>query len=230
MALDSSQKSSNLFAKTCQAFDKLEFREQRLIFLLTPVTVIIVAFLLFIEPELKAVKAVEQKIIDLQLKQEMADASISELLAEASKDPNESIKKQIENLQQKLKAIDSSFDEQLSQLVLPASMPILMQQLFDQAKNTRVVSVNSIAPIELFVDLQNDLSQRSKSDKIYKHGIELVFEANFFETRDFLQAAEQLGWKIYWQELSFKVSQHPISVTKISLFTLSTSEVFISVE
>lgn len=222
-------KNRSLFAQACAAFDKLAFREQRLIFVLVPVTIIIVMFLMLIEPQMKQVRAKEKRIGDLQKQLVMADSSITDLLTEASKDPNENIKKQIDSVTQRLSAIDKSFAEQLNQLVLPKAMPVLLQEVFNEAEGLKVISVKSIAPEELFADIQNESQQNQDEDKIYRHGIELVFDGDYFATRDFLLAAEQLGWKIYWQSLNYQVTEYPKAKTTLSLFTLSTSEAFISV-
>ncbi|MDT0595658.1 hypothetical protein [Glaciecola petra] len=219
--------NNSLFAKVFTAFDNLAVREQKLIFVLVPVTVIIVMILMLIEPQIKQVRAKEKQIKDLENQLVIADRSITELLNEASKDPNENIKRQIDSMTQKLNTIDESFAEQLDQLVLPKAMPTLLQQVFNKAEGLKVISVKSVAPEELFADIQSETQK--DEEKIYRHGIELVFTGNYFATRDFLSEAENLGWKIYWQSLHYQVSEYPSAKTTLSLFTLSTSEAFISV-
>lgn len=219
--------NSSLFANACAAFDKLAFREQKLIFILVPLTLIIVMILMLIEPQMKEVQAKDKQVSDLENQLVMADVSITELLNEASKDPNENIKRQINSITQKLAAIDESFAEQLDQLVLPKAMPALLQEVFNKAEGLKVISVKSVAPEELFADIQSEAQKNQ--DKIYRHGIELVFDGDYFATRDFLLEAESLGWKIYWKSLNYQVSEYPTAKTTLSLFTLSTSEAFISV-
>ena len=218
---DSSSKVSML-GQLESRFDTLEAREQSLLFWGIPITIIVVVFLLFVEPLYLDIQKQQTKIKSLDRQIEMVQASFSELEREAQIDPNANIKLQIKALSARLEKLDADFDNELSQLVAPETMPSLLNQLFEQTEQLQVKSVSSMAPQLVFADDTNAMP-------IYKHGIEIVFEGGFFATRDFLFAAESLPYKLYWQNLSYEVQEHPKATTTLSLFTLSTSEAFISV-
>lgn len=228
------QAQLSLMAKGKIAFDKLERRERNLMMILVPITIVVVFFLLLIEPEFKKSGRLEDSVARLESQLALSRQSNQELYQQAKIDPNTTINQQIKGLQKSLAKLNHEFEGELSQLVSPQAMPILLEQIFTKANNLSLINMTSVAPQALNTE-GNEQSESSKSETalaqqpIYRHGIEITFEGSFFATRDFLVQAEALGWKLYWQDLSYAVSEHPSAITKLTLFTLSTSEAFIGV-
>lgn len=227
-------KELSLLAKGKIAFDKLEKREQNLLIILIPTTIIVVFFLLLIEPEFKKSGRLADSVARLESQLELSRQSNVELLQQAKIDPDIAVSKQIESLQKSLAKLNHEFEGELSQLVSPQAMPVLLEQIFTKANDLSLINMTSVAPqvLNSEVNEQNNSTENQASSNqqpIYRHGIEITFEGSFFATRDFLAQAEALGWKLYWQDLSYAVSEHPAAITKLTLFTLSTSEAFIGV-
>lgn len=218
----SKAESTHMFSKVEARFDALQAREQKLIFWGIPITVVVVMYLLLIEPQWIATQKLQNKVASLDKQLLMTQASVDELNKEASLDPNISVKKQIESLTNRLTTIEQSVKNELGQLVTPQAMTVLLQQLFEQADEIRVLKFTSVPP-------QLAFSTENSSTPIYRHGIDITIEGGFFATRDFLFATENLPFKVYWSDLSYEVSDYPSAISTLSLFTLSTSEAFISV-
>ncbi len=222
--------------KIYMAFDALKKREQYLLLVAVPVTITVVFFLLLIEPEMKASTKLKDKLGSLQNQLSLAKRSNEELLEQAQIDPNTEISQQIDSLQHRLERLNQEFQGELSQLVSPQVMPVLLEQLFNKAQGLSLINMQSVTPEKLILNrvvTQQDSSiaksKETQHQAIYRHGIEITFAGSFFATRDFLTEAENLGWKLYWQDLSYKVDEYPDAITHLSLFTLSTSEAFIGV-
>lgn len=229
---NSNQGKPSLLARAKLKFDGLKKREQNLLFFAIPVTIIIVFCLLFIEPELKKSMSLQDSVSRLNSQLAMAKLSNQELIQQAQIDPNARVSQQINSLEKRLFSLNSEFEGELNQLVSPKAMPVLLKQLFEKADNLSLINMKSVTPEILITNgVNNDDSKSDKSNEqpIYRHGIEITFEGSFFATRDFLSQAEALGWKLYWQDLSYEVSEHPDAITQMTLFTLSTSEAFIGV-
>jgi len=222
--MNDNTQAQTLYFKAETAFEKLKYSEQKLLFFCIPATILVIAFLLFIEPQFKSTQALDGKINSLNKQLVLAKMSSAELLEQASIDPNIEVRQQIASLESQLLTLNKAFDGELNQLVAPSAMPVLLEQLFNQAKGLALVKMESIAPVIIFGE-QNNPEQLP----IYQHGMRITFEGSFFATRDFLSSAENLEWKLYWQDLSYEVNEHPKATTTLSLFTLSTSEAFIGV-
>lgn len=225
----------SLYQRGIEAFDRLQPREQNLLFVIIPATIIAVFILLLLEPEIKKTQALDKSAVRLQSQLAMSRQSNEELIAQASIDPNDATREQIVNLRNRLNKLNAEFESELNQLISPQAMPVLLEQLFDQADNLTLNNMKSVAPQMLVTkntessDSGDVKTNKPSQQAIYRHGIEISFEGSFFATREFLKQAESLGWKLYWQDLSYVVGEHPNALTTMTLFTLSTSEAFIGV-
>jgi MSHA biogenesis protein MshJ len=227
------QSKSSLLQRGKVGFDGLKKREQNLLFVLVPFTIMVVFFLLLLEPEINNSERLAKSVSTLENQLFMGRQNNTELLSQATIDPNATLRQQVESLQKKLTQLNAEFESELNQLVSPQAMSVLLEQLFAQATNLSLLNMTSMEPQILNAKGQN---QRGLGEQhsliqqpIFRHGIEITFEGGFFATRDFLFEAEALGWRMYWQDLSYVVGEHPNAVTKMTLFTLSTSEAFIGV-
>jgi MSHA biogenesis protein MshJ len=232
---DNQLAKQSFYARGIEAFEGLQPREQNLLFVIIPCTIVAVFILLLIEPEIKKTQALEKSAVRLQSQLAMGRQSNEELMAQALIDPNDATREQIVNLRNMLNLLNAEFESELNQLISPQAMPVLLEQLFDQADNLTLNNMKSVAPQMLITDSvepgdeSTANASTSSQQPIYRHGIEISFEGSFFATREFLSQAESLGWKLYWQDLSYVVGDHPNAVTTMTLFTLSTSEAFIGV-
>lgn len=209
-----------IFAK----FDALAMREKRLIFIAVPALILFVMTFLLIEPTYVEVQKVKDQAAKQSGQLQALQTTIAELNGEIGKDPDALVKSQIQALQKQLALIQASFDSELGHLVSPKAMPILLENLFEQAQGLELINMESIAPTPVFSDVAD-----SGGIQLYRQGIQITFQGDYFATRDFFADAESLQWQLYWKFLNYDVHSHPLATTKMEVFTLSTSEAFIGV-
>lgn len=205
-------------------FDALAMREKRLIFVAVPSLIIFVMSLLLIEPTYLEIDNVKAKAATQKTQLTNLQTTSTELVTELGRDPDAIVKSQIAALQKQLAQIQASFDSELGHLVSPKAMPILLENLFEQAQGLELVSMESIPPTPIFTD-----DSQSGDIQLFRQGIQITFQGDYFATRDFFADAEQLQWQLYWKFLNYDVHSHPLATTKLEVFTLSTSEAFIGV-
>ena len=116
----------------------------------------------------------------------------------------------------------------------PYAMPLVLEQLFANAKKLKLMSMSSIPPTNIFKDDADSTNSENPitnaiGPELFKHGLKIRFEGSFFDTRDFLISVEQMGWKLHWQEIAFVVNGYPKAQVDIELFTLSRREAYINV-
>lgn len=56
---------------------------------------------------------------------------------------------------------------------------------------------------------------------IYKHGVQIVVQGQYFDILDYLVALERLPQQVFWGEARFQVDQYPKATLTLELFTLS---------
>ncbi|MGQ8366075.1 MSHA biogenesis protein MshJ [Glaciecola sp. 1036] len=208
--------------KLSAGYDGLAERERKIIFFAAPLLVLFVGYILIVEPQILEIDKVAKKQQNIEGQFATLEATKLELFHQMSLDPDEETKLNIQQIQQRLDTLEKQFDKELGQLVSPQVMPLVLEQLFYKAKSLKLIEMQSIAPTALFTD-------KSNGDTLFQHGIRITFEGGYLDTRDFLTNAENLGWKLYWRHLEYKVSEHPKAITQLEVFTLSTSEAFIGV-
>jgi MSHA biogenesis protein MshJ len=229
----------NLEAK----FSAISPREQKLLFYAGPLLICFVFIMGFIEPALTQTIESSTEIRNAELRLVDTSYSVDSLQAQINIDPNTEVRNQIEAVNEQILILEKQFKRELEQLVPPQAMPHVLEELFAKAKKLKLVSMSSIMPENIFdnqaaSDVPNETPVESAdanatvakdSPELFKHGVKISFEGSFFDTHEFLIAAEQLGWKLHWQEILFEVDEYPRAKVDIEIFTLSTSKAYIHV-
>jgi len=77
---------------------------------------------------------------------------------------------------------------------------------------------------------ENEKNQkRTQRPEIYKHGMRIVFEGDYFKTLKYLQALETMPWRLYWDNVEYHVTEYPKASVAITVHTLSLDEGWIGV-
>jgi MSHA biogenesis protein MshJ len=206
-------------------FDALAIREKRMIFIAVPVLVLFVLTLTVLEPLYKDIQSAQARMSTQQTQLSALQQTSDELMMELKRDPDAQVKVQIDALQRQLGIIAQSFDAELGELVSPKAMPVLLENLFEKAQGLTLLEMQSLAPVPVFT---SDNSQQEA--QLFRQGIRIRFQGDFFATQTFFEDAETLKWKLYWKYLSYDVDSHPMATIELEVFTLSTSEAFIGVQ
>lgn len=56
---------------------------------------------------------------------------------------------------------------------------------------------------------------------LYKHGLQIVFDGDFFRTLEYLKAIEGLKARFFWDSFALDVVEYPESRTTLSVYTIS---------
>jgi len=222
--------TDNLEAK----FSSISVREQKLVFYALPLVICLVFIIGFIEPAITQIFETRSQVNEQKLRLVNASNSVDLVRSELNVDPDVEINNQIAGVNQQITSLEKQFAEELEQLVPPYAMPLVLEQLFANANKLKLMSMSSIPPTNIFKDEADSASSEKLvsnviGPELFKHGLRIRFEGSFFDTRDFLISAEQMGWKLHWQEIEFAVNDYPRAQVDIELFTLSRSEAYINV-
>lgn len=224
MSQTDSAARASLFSTIGVKFSLLAKREKSLIFFSAPLLVLIVAALIVLEPLYIDITKIKERGLAKERSLVALQETKNALISEAGKDPDERIKLQIAALQKQLDATLASFDSELGHLVSPQAMPVLLDNLFKEAKGLNLIEMRSMAPTRVYTDQSDEAGLQ-----LFRQGIHITFEGDYFATRDFFAKAEEMDWELYWKFLDYEVHAHPLATIQLEVFTLSTSEAFIGV-
>lgn len=147
---------------------------------------------------------------------------ISEVSSSLNLDPILRLQEKVDVIQEENNALEKKLSSMTEGLISPKDMTSLLQILLDKHKNLTLVSLENTKASAVFdATAENSLLKDAKLFQVYKHGIEFVVSGTFFQLKDFLEEAEQVPWKILWEELDYSVTKYPIATIKIVIKTLS---------
>jgi MSHA biogenesis protein MshJ len=133
-------------------------------------------------------------------------------------------------LQQQVTSADESVRIFTSDLVDPAQMRFVLEDLIRRQAGLKLVSVNNLAGRPLIETESDDANAAaSRGPKLYRHGLVLVLEGSYLDCLTYLENVERLPWQLYWGSLVLETEQYPQSRITIELHTLSLEEDWIGV-
>lgn len=154
---------------------------------------------------------------------------LDKLSAAIKIDPTQSLKNNVTKLISDNNALEDEIIKLMSQLIPAKEMANLLGKVLAADKNIKIIDIKNIKEVPLFVDKNAKEKEASEKFQVYKHGLEIEFEANYFDTIQFLQTIENLQWKLLWSEFSYSVTKHPIAQVKVLINTLSSEQSWIGI-
>ena len=146
------------------------------------------------------------------------------------------LRQENDNLDQKLQQVTAN-------LVTPQQMTTLLRQVLEQTDGLHLKKVTSLGSSPLVLQKKHVAQTDKKAAKVnddekendnpanmvYKHGLQIVFDGNFFATLEYLKKLEQLKWNFIWDDIKFEVNDYPEATTTLSLYTISMDKNWIGV-
>jgi MSHA biogenesis protein MshJ len=223
-----------------EGYDKISVREQRIVLVTISVVLILLGYLLAIEPLLLSNKAMfDEQASILNVNNSLA-AQIQKTREKQYQDPNDPLREKLivirregESLQQKINLLTQA-------LVAPKQMVNLLERVLTQDKQLKLISLSNF-PEQAMNIQDNTLRENSRVENsalasgieaareaeealIYKHAFEIELEATYGSTVSYLKRLDGLQWQLFWQRLEYESTQYPKGRLKIKIYTLSTSK------
>ncbi|WP_340676968.1 type II secretion system protein GspM [Paraglaciecola sp.] len=217
------------YSKLSKRFDVLSVREQQMISLCSVILVIFIGYFLLLDPQLvsndKIRKTIERNHAEVSSLVEQTQA----LTLALQQDPNKPVKQRIVDIQQQISEVNLQLALQTSNLVPANKMPKMLENVLVNSKRLKVVSLESISPQAISLGQGKDKQDASKDAVLYRHGVKLVFEGEYFDVQHYLEKLESLDWQFYWKKFDYKVNEYPLATVELEIYTLSTNRAFIGV-
>jgi MSHA biogenesis protein MshJ len=133
-------------------------------------------------------------------------------------------------LQQQVASQDESVRIFTTDLVDPAQMRFVLEDLIRRQAGLKLVSVSNLAGRPLIEpEVEGANTPASQGPTLYRHALVLVLEGSYLDCLTYLENVERLPWQLYWGSLVLETEQYPQSRITIELHTLSLEEDWIGV-
>ena len=193
------------------------------------------------------IEQLNQQISKSQQSIENKKNSIQVLEQALQEDPNVTLEKELAQYQAKLGAIDQQLLALTSDLIDPIQMRYALIKLLKLQKGVKLLSFQVLpASAVTKANTETDADANSEQDKnvtviadakqeettqlrLYRHGIKIKLQGQYFQLKDYLTQLEGLSWKFFWQEFDYRLKAYPVSELEIEIYSLSTAQEFIGV-
>ncbi|MDF2179143.1 type II secretion system protein GspM [Aliiglaciecola sp. CAU 1673] len=206
----------------------LSLREKLMVIFAGAFIVLYGGYLLILEPA----SAAREQITQLTQSQKAELATTIERLQNLRpQDPDAGLQRRKAEILEQLNHLNLQLESQTSELIPAQAMKTVLQELLAQSDSLKVIELTSIAPVLLQPTGQEaeDNSEEEPEVGVYRHGIKLVLEGEYFQIRDYLKRLESLRWRLYWQGFDYEVLEYPQARITLELGTLSTGKAFLGV-
>ena len=232
-----SQGLSDRYKTLFLQFQNITQREKMLILVAGAVVIIMVGYMLFIEPLNEKIVREEQDLAAQRNQYSSVEAQLAVSEQLFDNDPNIQLAESLAKLTQRMKDLDMRLQHQTANLVLPTQMPMLLEKVLADSKGVTLVSMQSIAPTAVLSPTMNNNDEKEINDDVstsedinlYRHGVMLSVKGSYFDIQRYLSKIESLKWQFYWKRFNYVVDSYPNALVEVELYTLSTSEAFIGV-
>ncbi len=208
-------------ASLCNWFNSRTLRERIIVALALAMVLILVSYLLIIDPQLKRQHEVNRQLAEIQ--QSMADLASQEtiILARRQTDPDQKQRQRIDQLQSELNRLQQQLESNIANLVSPQQMVPLLKDLLGQQKSLTLVSLRNLSPA--LVDL-GAADNNKERPKLYKHRLEMELSGNYRALLDYLAQLQNLPRSVVWETVEIETEDYPKAFIHMQVYTLSLTE------
>lgn len=149
--------------------------------------------------------------------------AIEEAVRQGVSDPNEPLRKAIENTRAEVQAVDRQMHELTTDLIDPREMSKVLEQVLTSNGNLKLVALENLEAAPLTVG-GGQTTQDENTPQIYRHGIVIQLNGTYLDTLRYLRALEQLHWRFFWDKVELSVETWPAARVTLVVYTLSLQE------
>ncbi|MCG7584300.1 MSHA biogenesis protein MshJ [Photobacterium sp. OFAV2-7] len=208
----------NGWQKLSDRFELLTRREQWLILLSGWIALLFVGFVMFIEPQVKALASARQQVVSVA--NEITNNANQLILIERKlrSDPNQDVERKIDKLERENSTLDDQLQGRVASLVTPIQMSGLMEQVLQRSERLKLESLESLPSVQLI---------SGEDEGYYIHPVRLNLRGRYFDVVNYLAQLEALPVKYYWRSLNYQVDKYPWADIQLDVYTLGESKDFI---
>lgn len=152
--------------------------------------------------------------------------SISELVG---RNPTANLIAQSQSLKTENEVLNQKIREYIKNMVPPTDIDEMLNNIIQKATGLTVLGIENIEVKPLFDSKDIDLYGKRAVFQIFKHGVIVQLQGNYFDVVRFLKALEKQKLNVIWSSFSYEVIKYPKAKIALELNTLSLEDEWIGV-
>jgi MSHA biogenesis protein MshJ len=217
-------------------FDAYSQRERALLAAALILGTLLLGNSLLVDPNFVRAKVAQRLGEQQAMEATSLESQITVTKAQLQVDPDAGRKAEIARLKAALATVENNLKALEGSLVPPEQMNSLLEQLLASNTRLRLVSLKSLAPINLAAAGKTEEAAKlplpaaqTKELGLYKHGVEIRLEGSYADLYAWMSQLESTQRKLLWGDVRFTVVEHPRSVLSLTVYTLSTDKAWLAI-
>jgi len=190
------------------------------------------------EPRLKEQASLQEQLDSKRNQLQTLNTQLEELSRHQNNSPDKSERRLLEDLREEITLGQEALMQATVDLITPQQIPDILQQVLNRSDGLSLIRLQGLGAVPLLGNEDADAppSQApSASDKTgnlsaaYQHGMQIEFRGGFLETLAYINALEDMERGFFWESIDYRVTEYPLAVTTLTLYTISLDSHWISI-
>ena len=190
--------------------DELPLRQRAMLFATISLALVVLAYVLMIEPVLVKQKRLIDQANRNQSQLNAVRSQIESVLkgqGGAEKDPEVAA---LRDLELKVAEAERKAVQRKQAYIAPARLPALLKDLLGPTRQVRLEALRTLPPVPV-----------GAGGMLYRHGVELTLKGGYFELTQYLADLEKLPARLLWGPAEIAVEKYPEVRLTLQLHVLS---------
>ncbi|MFW6414866.1 MAG: hypothetical protein ACOCZ2_00995 [Thermodesulfobacteriota bacterium] len=215
------------------SLDVLGKRSQRekLLFAVSALVVIFILWhVLVFEGQKERLKDLKQNFQTTQKKVTSLSQEQSRLSERLKEDKLGELRDKVDYLQEEVADLDARLREKTGELISPRSMTRQLRKVMQRSSELELVHLSNHPPQKVTLQSLIGSRQDMKSGQlpeIYRHPLSITFKGSYLQALRAFQNLEDISSSFFWDNLEFKVVDHPRAFVRLQVHTLSLEKVWL---
>jgi len=210
--------------------DAMTLRERSMVFLGVAFSLVMALQTWLLDPLLARQKKLSTQIVQQQEQIKLVQLQIQALLQPKKQDEDALNRSKVADLRAQLALLDRQIGEKQKQFVAPEKVAAMLENMLKNNRRLELMSLRNLPGGSMAQAGAAPAGNAAAGTReIFRHAIELSVRGDYFDLLEFLAALERMKEQVFWGGIEFTVAEHPKSVLKLTIYTLSLEKSWLTV-
>jgi MSHA biogenesis protein MshJ len=201
--------------------DAMALRERAMLFGAVALVMMTLLQVFLLNPVLSRRNQLASQIAQQEDETKAIQAQIQALVRPNVLDQDALNRDKLRSLREQMTQLDRQFEQQQKQFVAPEKMTAMLESLLGKNRKLQLLSLRNLPG--------SSPSGAAGARAVYRHTVELSVSGSYFDLLDYLAALERMPQQVFWDGIELNVAKYPLSVLKLTLYTLSPEKSWLTV-
>lgn len=214
---------SPTFKRFADRLDALDNRRRMFVFSAGVALLLLLVGLGAVQPVAGQASRLSQELDELRVTVATTAAQKQALDAQLAQDPDATVRRQLEDLANRIGGLDEELRAMSRGLVPPDRMPALVRDVVAKSPGIALKGLRTL-PAEPLVSSEASVGGTVSPDgdaALFRHGIEVVVEGTYPALVEYCRRIEGLPAHAVWRQTRIDATKYPEVVMTLNLYTLS---------